>query len=112
MRLNVPDTEIPGIEASARYLAGDEPTKTTSGQLKGAALATLKAIASAKADIAAPDREALVATARQLYCDNSDYNVEIDEDTVFSRGEDGTWVQAWVYVPNQEEVDHTEDGTA
>jgi hypothetical protein len=40
--------------------------------------------------------------AREAYCDSSD-NIEIDEVAFTSRGESGTWVQAWVWLPNNRE---------
>jgi hypothetical protein len=43
--------------------------------------------------------DAEVAIARARHCEGSDDEIEIDEPAKASRGEDGTWVQAWVFVP-------------
>jgi len=37
--------------------------------------------------------------AREAYCDSSE-DIEIDEVAFTSRTENGTWVQAWVWLPN------------
>lgn len=41
--------------------------------------------------------------ARELYCLGSDDNIEIDDNAGVSRTEIGVWVQAWVWVPFEEE---------
>lgn len=38
--------------------------------------------------------------ARREYANSSDDNIEIDEEAATSRGEDGVWVAAWVWLPN------------
>lgn len=38
--------------------------------------------------------------ARELYAHNSDNNIEVDEEAATSRGEDGVWVAAWVWLRN------------
>lgn len=43
---------------------------------------------------------ALLKKARELY--QEDGNVEIDDNAQSSVGDEGTWVQAWVFVPNEE----------
>ena len=46
------------------------------------------------------DEEAIEA-ARAIYCDD---DIEIDDlDVKVSRADDGVWVQAWVWVQNEEE---------
>lgn len=50
-------------------------------------------------------REDLIEEARAVY-QNED--CEIDEDAPFSDADGGTWVGAWVWVPEPE--DETEDG--
>lgn len=40
--------------------------------------------------------------ARQQYAHGSDDNIEIDEEAATSRGDDGVWVAAWVWLPNKE----------
>lgn len=40
----------------------------------------------------------LIATARAQYASDA---IEIDDDAGTSEGDGGTWVQAWVWVPNQ-----------
>lgn len=47
------------------------------------------------------DRAYLLAEAKRLYADHTD-DVEIDDDAQLSRGENGTWVQAWVWVYQEE----------
>lgn len=44
-------------------------------------------------------REAIIAQARELYQDNE---LQIDDDAKVSPCGDGTWVQAWVWVPEPE----------
>lgn len=39
--------------------------------------------------------------ARHRHCLGSDDEIEIDEPARVSRGEDGPWVQAWVFVPKE-----------
>lgn len=46
---------------------------------------------------------ALIEQARELYADGSDNDIEIDSDAVISRGDDGAWVQAWVFVRDEGE---------
>ena len=49
------------------------------------------------------DEEA-VQYARETYCRNSDDNIEIDDDTIrLSRTDNGVWVNAWLWVPYEEE---------
>lgn len=40
--------------------------------------------------------------AAERYVDGSDGNIEIDSDAFASGAENGTWVQAWVWVPEEE----------
>lgn len=47
-------------------------------------------------------REQLLEAARAEYCLGSDDNIEIDPDAKLSVGEDGIWVQAWVFMRNEE----------
>jgi len=42
-----------------------------------------------------------VDQARHRHCLGSDDEIEIDEPARVSRGEDGPWVQAWVFVPKE-----------
>lgn len=42
-----------------------------------------------------------VDQARHRHCVGSDDEIEIDEPASVSRGEDGPWVQAWVFVPKE-----------
>jgi hypothetical protein len=44
-----------------------------------------------------------IEAARDEYAVGSDNNVEIDDDAGTSRADDGTWVQAWVWLRNTEE---------
>ena len=41
----------------------------------------------------------LIEKARRLYQWDSDDNIEIDDEAEASEADDGTWVQAWVWVP-------------
>lgn len=63
----------------------------------------IRALAQAVLDRrhATPD---LIEAAREAYAHGSDDNVKVDDDALVSRGEDGTWVQAWVWVRNTEEA--------
>ena len=46
---------------------------------------------------------AIRATAKKLYVDHSDNNIEIDDEARISRNnEGGAWVAAWVYVRDDE----------
>lgn len=51
----------------------------------------------------------IIARARQRYCERSSDDIEIDDDPKLSRGDDGCWVQAWVWVRYPEPVDEDED---
>lgn len=46
---------------------------------------------------------ALLKKARELY--HEDGSIEIDDNAQISVGDEGTWVQAWVYVPHEEGED-------
>jgi hypothetical protein len=46
-----------------------------------------------------PDREKLIELARETYASD---DVEIDDDATLSRGDSGCWVQAWVFLYNDE----------
>ena len=56
------------------------------------------ALAAARKAKATPDERAAALAIHE----NGD-ELEIDEDALASRTEDGTWVQAWVWVPKDEE---------
>jgi hypothetical protein len=45
----------------------------------------------------APDE--FVQMAEERHCYGSDNEIEIDEPANMSEGEDGVWIQAWVFVP-------------
>jgi len=51
------------------------------------------------------DDDKLRALARKQYADPSNGDIEVDEDARISRGEDGTFVQAWVWVRPEPEFD-------
>lgn len=36
------------------------------------------------------------------YVENSEHNIEIDGDALVSKGENGAFVSAWVWVPNED----------
>ena len=46
--------------------------------------------------------EKIVAYARETYAAPSDNDLEIDGNPNLSRGDCGTWVAAWVWVPDHE----------
>lgn len=43
-----------------------------------------------------------VKLARDRHCAGSDNEIEIDKPARASRGDDGMWVQAWVWIPYPE----------
>ena len=45
--------------------------------------------------------EVEINRARQTYTHGSDDNIEIDEEAAASRGNDGVWVAAWVWLRNE-----------
>lgn len=49
--------------------------------------------------------EAEIERAREMYAYGSGDDIEIDTDAHTSPTDDGTWVQAWVWLP-REEVHH------
>ncbi len=49
----------------------------------------------------------LIEEARSEYCRNDD--LEIDDDAAISRTDFGTWVGAWVWVPNEKTDDEDDD---
>lgn len=77
---NNPDLDVHTVkEAIARHLGIDDSNVSVTGT----ALAT----------------DDIVEAARERHCDGSDNEIEIDEPANSSHGEDGVWVQAWVFVP-------------
>jgi len=67
---------------------------------KGPSLATVLKRAKATSGIAcaiAPTE--FVKAARQRHCHGSNDEIEIDVPANMSEGEDGVWIQAWVFVP-------------
>lgn len=54
---------------------------------------------SPRRELVATDDEVRQATLR--HCVGSNDEIEIDEPARVSRGEDGPWVQAWVFVPRE-----------
>jgi hypothetical protein len=53
-----------------------------------------------------------IAAAEEAYASGSDDNIEIDQDAMYSKSDNGYWVQAWVYVANEEEEEEEEDDEA
>jgi hypothetical protein len=41
-----------------------------------------------------------IQLAQAMYADDSENSVEVDPDAAVSISDDGTWVQAWVWVEN------------
>lgn len=52
-------------------------------------------------DLLVTDEE--IQRARDEYALGSDDNIEIDDHACASRADDGVWVQAWVWLPNEDE---------
>jgi len=50
-----------------------------------------------------------IAEARECYADD---DCEIDDEPVVSIGDDGVWVNAWVWVPRPSEPEFDQDGEA
>jgi hypothetical protein len=44
----------------------------------------------------------LILRARVLYVDMSDGNIDIDASPELSHTDEGAWVAAWVWVPNED----------
>jgi len=40
-----------------------------------------------------------IILARQMYADDSDDDIEIDDNAEASASPDGTWIAAWVWLP-------------
>jgi len=45
--------------------------------------------------------EEQIIEARRCYCLSSDDNIEVDEEAAVSIADDGVWVAAWVWLPNE-----------
>lgn len=60
---------------------------------------------SKKLAASAARKAEIVALARTLYADGSDDDIEIDDNPATSESDHGTWVAAWVHVPNSKEED-------
>lgn len=56
--------------------------------------------------VAYPNSQKAIQTARE---NNTDDDLGIDDNPIVSCGEDGTWVQAWLYVRNDETDDDTNE---
>jgi hypothetical protein len=84
-------TKIDDALVAARF---DEQTQ----EAMDAALEDLRSVR----DNTATDEQ--LDAARKLYRSNE---IEIDDDAAISQADDGYWVQAWVWVPveNEDEVD-------
>ncbi len=90
MRIRIDDSLIDAIK---RWASRVGPTSVN----REAALEILRGIASAREDAESTDYPDIVEKARDLH--GSD-EVEIDEDAVLSRGDDGVWVAGWLFVAN------------
>jgi len=51
------------------------------------------------------EKEKRVEEARKRYADPSSDSIEVDDGARLSIVDEGTWVQAWVWVPNPEKED-------
>jgi len=47
--------------------------------------------------------QAQIDRARKVHAEGSNNNIEIDPDASISEGEEGFWVQAWVWLPYEKE---------
>lgn len=103
MRILVNDGAIEALKAWARGVPADHPSHR-------AARALLAGIEATEDDMGASDRDEIIAAAERLFCERSDNDVEIDDDAVFSRGDDGVWVSAWVHVAHAELSPDADDG--
>ena len=80
----------------------EESRNALADKLKPIAPETANYVAETVRDaLPEPDRERIIEEARDLYGDPG--NVEIDDNAVISRCEDGVFVQAWVRVPASNE---------
>ena len=50
-----------------------------------------------------------IARARELYSEGSDDDIEIDDNAKASRGDDGCFIQAWVWLPNPDVPGEADD---
>jgi len=64
-------------------------------------LAEIEKVALELAEMPSVTPEQLTA-ARAAYALRSDDNLEIDEEALVSEGEGGVWVQAWVWMSDEE----------
>lgn len=44
-----------------------------------------------------------IERSRKLYANGSDDNIEIDDNAKASRSDDGIWVAAWLWLPDETE---------
>lgn len=44
----------------------------------------------------------LRAKAKEMYCDGSDNNIEVDDQPMLSEADDGAWVSAWLWVADED----------
>lgn len=89
---------IKGLIESAREVI----TNWESGDLAGAVRELQEALLVCEEDIQyTKDNKAVVEKAAETYCSN---DIEIDDCPCISRGADGYFVSAWVFVPEEEET--------
>lgn len=97
MRVYIPDEALDGLK---QILEGKPEFKCLLSNIK-----------EEEAALKNEDRAYLLAEARHLYADHTD-DVEIDDDAQLSETDDGTWVQAWVWVYREENDVEEEDNDA
>jgi hypothetical protein len=83
------------VEALDAYL--EKLDNGTDGEV-GAALNQLR---QARKDLTFADDEE-IDRAREEYAQGSDDDIEIDDGAASSVADDGVWVQAWVWLANEE----------
>jgi len=55
------------------------------------------------------ERIDLIEAATDQYATGSDHDIEIDEDAAISDADNGTWVQAWVWIFDDDEENDQKD---
>jgi hypothetical protein len=99
---NMTHTLFHTLKQAESFISGFEDDPLQEGILE---LLTSLRDAIAQTTPAEPDE---IVAAREMYADD---DIQIDDDAAASRADDGVWVSAWVWVPNEEEDDHRLDNS-
>lgn len=62
------------------------------------AIEELRLLSAARDGFAEDERLKLVDLARSVHCEGSDNTIEVDDNTRFSVGNDGAWIQGWLWL--------------